>query len=180
VRSQHGAGQGRSNTATAPFVDDPAALFRVSAHRSGNVYRAADQARSGQRRHGCTCGYVTEMADEERVRRPFWLHQIGEYLIAAVLIASAWYSPEPLVQAILGALIITNAAFADGPAGAFPIVDRRIHKWFDVVIMGLLILAALQGWVDVDTTGRIALPTMAVLMFVLWFNTDFAVEESSR
>ncbi len=114
------------------------------------------------------------------MRCPFWMHQLGEYLIAAVLIASAWYSPEPLVQAILGALIIINAAFADGPAGAFPIVDRRIHKWFDVAIMGLLILAALQGWVDVDTTGRIALPTMAVLMLVLWFNTDFDVEDSPR
>ena len=56
-------------------------------------------------------------------------------------------------------------------------VDRRIHKWFDVVIMALLLIAAVQGWVDVDTTGRIALPTMAVLMFLLWFNTNFEVDE---
>lgn len=116
------------------------------------------------------------MDDEQRRRGPFWLHQIGEYLIAAVLVASAWYSPEPMVQAVLGGLIIINAAFADGAAGAFPLVDRRIHKWIDVVIMVLLLTAAVQGWVDVDTTGRIALPTMAVLMFLLWWNTNFEVE----
>jgi len=117
------------------------------------------------------------VSDEQRRRSPFWLHQLGEYGIAAVLIASAWYSPEPAVQAVLGALIIVNAAFADGGAGAFRVVDRRIHKWFDVVIMVLLLVAAVQGWVDVDTTGRIALPTMAVLMFVLWRSTDFTVED---
>jgi hypothetical protein len=114
--------------------------------------------------------------DAPRRGRPFWLHQIGEYLIGAVLVASAWYSPEPTVQAVLGGLIIVNAAFADGAAGAFPLVDRRIHKWLDVVIMVLLLAAAVQGWVDVDTTGRIALPTMSVLMFLLWRNTDFEVE----
>jgi hypothetical protein len=124
-------------------------------------------------------GYVDVVRDEQRSRGPFWLHQLGEYLIAAILIASAWYSPEPLVQAVLGALIIINAAFADGAAGAFPLVDRRIHKWFDVVIMVLLLVAAVQGWVDVDTTGRIALPTMAILMFMLWRNTDFEVENSA-
>ena len=117
------------------------------------------------------------MSDEQRTRGPFWLHQLGEYLIGAVLIASAWYSPEPTVQAVLGGLIIINAAFADGAAGAFPVVDRRIHKWLDVVIMVLLLVAAVQDWVGVDTTGRIALPTMAVLMFLLWWNTDFDVEQ---
>ena len=122
-------------------------------------------------------GYVDGVPDEQRSRSPFWLHQLAEYLIAAVLIASAWYSPEPLVQAVLGTLIIINAAFADGAAGAFRVVDRRIHKWFDVVIMALLLIAAVRGWVDVDTTGRIALPTMAVLMFLLWFNTNFEVDE---
>lgn len=104
---------------------------------------------------------------------PFWLHQIGEYLIAAILIASAFYSPEPAVQAVLGALIMANAAFADGAAGAFRLVGRNIHKWIDVAIMVLLLLAAVQGWVDVDTTGRIALPMMSAAMFVLWLRTDF-------
>lgn len=104
---------------------------------------------------------------------PFWLHQLGEYLIAAVLIASAWYSPEPAVQAVLGSMIMINAAVADGPSGAFRFIGRTIHKWIDVAIMVLLLVAALQGWFDVNTTGRIALPVMSAALFVLWLRTDF-------
>jgi hypothetical protein len=104
---------------------------------------------------------------------PFWAHQLGEYLIAAVLIASAWYSPEPAVQAILGGLIMANAALADGPAGAFRVLGRPVHKWIDVAIMILLLVAAVQGWFDVDTTGRIALPLMSAALFMLWLRTDF-------
>ena len=113
------------------------------------------------------------MSDDERSRRPFWLHQIAEYLIGGVLIASAWYSPEPAVQAVLGGLIIANAAFADGPAGAFHVIGRTLHKWIDVGIMILLLVAAFQSWVGVGTTGRIALPLMSVALLLLWLNTEF-------
>jgi hypothetical protein len=119
-------------------------------------------------------GTLATVTDVERSGGPFWLHQIGEYLIAAVLIASAWYSPEPAVQAVLGSLIMINAAFADGPAGAFHLIGRAIHKWIDVGIMILLLVAAFQGWVEVNTTGRIALPLMSSAMLVLWLRTDFA------
>lgn len=112
------------------------------------------------------------MADDHATW-PFWAHQLGEYLIAAVLIASAWYSPEPAVQATLGGLVVANAALADGPAGAFHVIGRTAHKWIDVGIMILLLVAAFQGWFGVGTTGRIALPVMAVALFVLWFRTDF-------
>jgi hypothetical protein len=116
---------------------------------------------------------LTIVMNAERSRLPFWLHQLGEYLIAAVLIASSWYSPEPVVQAVLGSLIMINAAFADGAAGAFHLIGRTIHKWIDVAIMVLLLVAAFQGWFDVDTTGRIALPLMSAALFVLWLSTDF-------
>jgi hypothetical protein len=118
-------------------------------------------------------GTLTTVTDVERSGSPFWVHQIGEYLIAAILIASAWYSPEPAVQAILGSLIMINAAVADGPAGAFHLIGRAIHKWIDVGIMILLLVAAFQGWVEVNTTGRIALPLMSAAMLVLWLRTDF-------
>jgi hypothetical protein len=118
-------------------------------------------------------GTLTIVTDVERSGWPFWLHQLGEYLIAAVLVASAWYSPEPMVQAVLGSLIMINAAVADGPAGAFRLIGRTIHKWIDVAIMVLLLVAAFQGWFDVNTTGRIALPLMSAALFVLWLSTDF-------
>jgi len=118
-------------------------------------------------------GTLTIVTDVERSGMPFWLHQLGEYLIAGVLIASAWYSPEPMVQAVLGSLILANAAIADGSAGAFRLIGRTIHKWIDVAIMVLLLVAAVQGWFDVNTTGRIALPLMSGALFVLWLRTDF-------
>jgi hypothetical protein len=118
--------------------------------------------------------YGEQVSARERSLRPFWLHQLGEYLVAAILVASAWYSPEPAVQATLGVAIFINAAFAKGPAGAFGLINRKVHKWFDVVIIVLLLVAAVQGWVGVGTTGRIALPLMALLMLVLWFNTAWA------
>ena len=120
------------------------------------------------------------MGRNERSLLPFWLHQLGEYLIAAVLIASAWYSPEPAVQAVLGALVIANAAFADGPAGAFRVIGHTLHKWIDVVIMILLLVAAFQGWVGVGTTGRIALPLMSAALFALWLTTDFDEAEHAQ
>jgi hypothetical protein len=120
------------------------------------------------------------MSRDETSHRPFWLHQLGEYLIAAILVASAWYSPEPAVQGALGALIFINAAFADGAAGAFRLVNRTAHKWFDAVIIVLLLVAAVQGWLGVGTAGRIALPLMALLMLVLWLSTDFDEQGSGR
>jgi hypothetical protein len=117
--------------------------------------------------------YGMQVGAKDRSLRPFWLHQLGEYLIAAILVVSAWYSPEPAVQATLGVLIFVNAAVAKGPAGAFRLINRKVHKWFDVVIMGLLLVAAVQGWFGVGTAGRIALPLMAVLMLVLWLSTNF-------
>lgn len=104
---------------------------------------------------------------------PFWAHQLAEYLIGGILIAAAWYSPEPAVQATLGGLVIANAAFTDGPAGAFRVIPRSVHKWIDVGIMLLLLVAAFQGWFGVGTTGRIALPLMSAALFVLWLRTDF-------
>ena len=120
------------------------------------------------------------MRGDERSHRPFWLHQLGEYLIAAILVASAWHSPEPAVQATLGALIFINAAFADGTAGALRLVDRNAHKWFDAVIIVLLLGAAVQDWLGVGPAGRIALPLMALLMLVLWLSTDFDEQGSCR
>lgn len=114
------------------------------------------------------------MSVDDRPGWPFWLHQIAEYLIAGVLIAGAWYSPEPVVQAVLGGLIIANAALADGPVGAFAVIGRTLHRWIDVGIMILLLVAAFQGWIGVGTTGRIALPLMSAALLVLWLNTDFA------
>ncbi len=59
------------------------------------------------------------MVEIERVRRPFWAHQLVEYLLGIGLISAAVQMPQPAVPAVLGLVIILNAAIAKGAAGAF-------------------------------------------------------------
>ena len=119
------------------------------------------------------------MVEIKGAGRPFWMHQIVEYLIGMVLIAAAFQSPEPTVQAAMGLVIIVNAAIARGAAGAFNLIGHNLHRVLDVIIMVLLVVAALQGWVDIDSTGRIVLPLMAFVMFFIWLNTDFTEKTRS-
>jgi hypothetical protein len=117
-----------------------------------------------------TLGAVVEI---ERVQRPFWMHQLVEYLIGVVLLALAVQSLTPALPAALGALVLVNAAIADGGAGAFGLVGRRAHRVLDLVVMMLVAVTAVQPWFDIELTGRLATGAIAVVLFFVWFHTDF-------
>lgn len=108
-----------------------------------------------------------------RVRRPFWTHQIVEYLVGIVLISAAVQQPQPTVPALLGLAILLNAAIAKGPAGAFRLVGHRLHRQLDVVLMVLLLGGAVQPWVSLDNSSRFILGAIAFVMFFVWFHTDY-------
>ena len=57
-------------------------------------------------------------------KRPFWMHQLVEYILGGALIACGLQSPTPLVPAVLGGLIMLNAAITKGPLGAFRVISR--------------------------------------------------------
>ena len=116
----------------------------------------------------------------EGAQRPFWMHQVVEYLIGIVLIGAAFQAPEPVVPAVMGAVVVMNAAIARGPASAFPLVSRTVHRWLDVVVMLLLVGAAFQPVLDVDSTGRLLLCGIAFVMFFIWLNSDFAEKAVSK
>ena len=120
------------------------------------------------------------MVEIQGAQRPFWMHQIVEYLIGLVLIASAFQSPTPGAQSVLGLLIVINAAIAGGGAGAFKLIGRRTHRIIDLVLIALLVVGAVQRWVDIDATGRILLPAMAVVMLFVWVNTDFSTKQERK
>lgn len=120
------------------------------------------------------------MVQIERALRPFWLHQIVEYLVGLMLIAAALQSPDPAVPAVLGVVVLGNAAIAIGPAGAFRLVGRKLHRTLDVVVIALLAVTAVQPWLDVDTTGRFLVGGIALVLFVVWFHTDFADRSGRR
>lgn len=110
----------------------------------------------------------------EGAQRPFWMHQVVEYLIGLVLIGAALQTPDPVVPAVMGAVVMVNTAMARGPASAFPLFTRRQHRWLDVLVMLLLVAAAFQPFVDVDNTSRLLVGAIAFVMFFIWLNSDFS------
>jgi hypothetical protein len=113
------------------------------------------------------------MVEIERARRPFWMHQLVEYLIGIVLISAAIQMLEPAIPAVLGLVVLLNAAVATGPAGAFRLVSRSVHRRLDVAVMVLLAAAAVQPWLSLDTTSRLLLGAISFVLFFVWFHTDF-------
>jgi uncharacterized membrane protein len=115
----------------------------------------------------------------ERAMRPFWIHQAAEYLIGMALVAQAIQDPDPVVPALVGMLVILNAAVVRGPLGAFKWFGRSVHKWIDLGLMIVIALVAVQPFAEVTATGRGMMLVILVPFVFLWFYTDWA-ERPSR
>jgi apolipoprotein N-acyltransferase len=113
-------------------------------------------------------------ADERRAQRPFWLHQAVEYVIGLTLVALATQAPSPAVPAIGGLVVLVNAAVAKGPLGAFDLVDRRLHRVLDLVVIGIVLGLAVQPWIELDVGNRAVMVGVAAVLGVVWWFTDFA------
>lgn len=109
----------------------------------------------------------------ERAMRPFWIHQLAEYLIGVALIAQGLQEKDPVVPAVAGVLVLLNAAIARGPLGAFKWVGRRMHRWLDLMVMIVILVAAVQPWTTVPPGGRLIMVVMLVPLGFLWFYTDW-------
>ena len=118
------------------------------------------------------------MDEIERAKRPFWIHQIVEYLVGIGLISASVQLPDPAAPALLGLLIVLNAAVAKGSAGAFRLVGRRLHRTLDVVVIGVLVFVAVQPWISIDATGRLLIGAIAFILCFVWFYTDFAEQRT--
>ncbi len=112
------------------------------------------------------------MAD--RAMRPFWIHQLAEYLIGVALIASGFQDPEPLVPVLAGILVMANTAIVRGPLGAFRLVGRGVHRWLDLVVITAIAVGAVQPWLAVEVTGRAVMLIILFPLGFLWFYTDWA------
>ena len=109
----------------------------------------------------------------EAGKRPFWMHQLAEYIIGGALVASGLQSPTPAVPAAVGGLIMFNAAITRGGLAAFQWIHRRVHRYLDLVIMGVIVAAAVQPWISVDTGSRSLLIVFGVMMLVVWLGSSF-------
>ena len=112
--------------------------------------------------------------------RPFWMHQVVEYIIGAVFISTGFGSRSPAVPALLGAAVMINAAIAIGPGGAFRLVHRRVHRILDLGVIGAVAVAVVQPVVDVDNTARLLMALLGLVLTFVWWNTDFAMREQRK
>lgn len=106
-------------------------------------------------------------------KRPFWMHQLVEYILGLALVASGMQSPYPVVPSVLGGIIILHAAITRGSLAAFRLIDRKLHRMLDPVIIGITVLGALQPWIEVDPGSRALILGMAVVHLFVWLGSSF-------
>ena len=114
------------------------------------------------------------MAQDRGNKRPFWMHQVVEYVLGGVLVAQGLQSPTPAFPAIAGGLIMANAAIARGPLAAFRVVTRTQHRFLDVVVMAAIIVGAAQPWVSIENTSRVVMFVIVGVMAFVWWQSSFA------
>ncbi len=110
---------------------------------------------------------------ESRYLRPFWLHQAAEYIIGLVLVGQGLQSPSPTFPALAGGLVVLNGALVEGPLGAFRFVPRLLHRWLDVAVIVLIVVAAVLPFLDIDNTSRMLMLIMSGVLGFVWWNTRF-------
>ena len=118
--------------------------------------------------------------ESTRAMRPFWMHQIVEYIIGAVMISTGFGSSTPMVPALLGGLIMINAAVAEGPGGAFRLVHRRVHRILDLVVIAIIVFATFQPFVSIESNARILMGLLGFVLAFVWWNTDFATKPERK
>jgi hypothetical protein len=112
------------------------------------------------------------------VKRGFWTHQLVEYILGLFAIAAGAQAPKPLWPCVAGALLLINAACTDGPLAAFKLVPRRLHRLLDdILVVAFLVMAVVAP--DIDSTGRVVLVGIAVMLAFITWRTDYATKQKS-
>ncbi|MFZ9629229.1 MAG: hypothetical protein ACO3C1_07735 [Ilumatobacteraceae bacterium] len=112
------------------------------------------------------------MADDAG-KRPFWMHQLVEYILGGGLVAAGVQSPEPVVPAAVGGLLLLYAACTKSSIAAFRLLSRRVHRVGDPVVVLVEAAAAAQPWVAVDVAGRAAIGAVAFVHLVVWWQSTY-------
>ena len=107
-------------------------------------------------------------------KRPFWMHQVVEYILGGAMVASGLQSPTPVVPSVVGAVIMLHAAITIGPLGAFRVINRAVHRVVDVVVIAVEVLAAVQPWISLESATRMIMIGIALVHLFVWWNSSFA------
>jgi hypothetical protein len=109
-------------------------------------------------------------------KRPFWMHQLVEYVLGAVLVASGLQSPTPAVPAVVGGVVMLHAALTSGPLAAFRVVGRQVHRVVDVGVIALELVAAVQPWIAVEGGTRVIVGGIAAVHAFVWWQSSYATK----
>ncbi len=107
-------------------------------------------------------------------KRPFWMHQVVEYILGGAMIATGLQSPTPLLPSLVGALIMLHSAITIGPVGAFRVITRGVHRVVDVAVIATEVVAGLQPWIHLESGTRIIMVGIALVHLFVWWNSSFA------
>jgi hypothetical protein len=101
------------------------------------------------------------------------MHQLVEYILGVALVASGAQSPTPAVPAVLGGIILLNAALTKGALGAFRAYGRKVHRLLDPIVMLVCIAGAVQPWISVEPSTRAVVLAIAAVHFVVFLGSSF-------
>jgi len=113
-------------------------------------------------------------------KRPFWMHQLVEYILGGALVASGLQSPYPVMPSVLGGVIMMHAAMTKGALAAFNVLDRRIHRFIDPIIILLVVLSAVRPWARIDDGTRVIILGIAAVHSVVWISSSFAEKPNKQ
>ncbi len=116
----------------------------------------------------------------EAGKRPFWMHQLVEYILGGALVASGLQSPYPIMPTVLGGVIMLHAAMTKGALAAFNVIPRQIHRFIDPAIIVLVLLSAIRPWVEIDDGTRVIVFGIAAVHFVVWLSSSFAEKQKKQ
>ena len=112
-------------------------------------------------------------------KRPFWMHQLVEYILGGAMIAAGLQSPTPVVPSVVGGIVMLHAAMTIGPLGAFRVIGRRVHRVVDIGVIALEVAAGAQPWIDLDSGTRFVVIGIAFVHLFVWWNSSFATRTKS-
>ncbi|MEI8391085.1 MAG: hypothetical protein WCG40_01160 [Actinomycetes bacterium] len=104
-------------------------------------------------------------------KRPFWLHQLAEYIVGGALLATGLQSSKPIVPVIVGSLIIVNTAVADAPFGAFRWVNRRLHRMLDYAVLAIAVVSCALP--NLDNATRLMQVMIVLVLAVVITQTNY-------
>jgi hypothetical protein len=105
---------------------------------------------------------------------PFWIHQVVEYAIAAVVASSGARLPNPALPLVAAGVIVVLAATADGPVAAIHLVHRGAHRVLDCAVGAGLVVASALLFRRVGSSPAILTGLGGIAILGLSWRTNYA------